>query len=134
MAGNDERTATGRNPNAVVIDYAEWSRMLAEVFPEVPAAYDKYSTGLLHCELGTFARLTDEAIEAGDSERVAKHFVFIDQARKQADDFVENAIDVSYIEYLAWREWTDLRYQAFRRMPRALRRVLHESDGEGRWA
>lgn len=134
MAGNEERKATGRNPNAEVIDYAAWSRMLAEEFPEVPEAYDEYSRGLLHCELGTFARLTDEAIDEGDAERVAKHFAFVDRVRKQADEFVENAIDASYVEYLAGSEWTEARYRAFRRMPKALRRSLHESDGQERWA
>ena len=133
MASNDERGATGRNPNAVVIDYAEWSRMLAEAFPEVPQAYDEYSRGLLHCEMGTFAQLTDEAISEGDAERVARYFAFVDRTRKQADAFVENAIDVSYIEYFAWDDWTERRHQALKRIPPALRQVLLEIDGRGRW-
>ena len=130
---NETRGETGRNPNAAVIDYAEWSRMLAEEFPEVPQAYDEYSRGLLHCEMGTFARLTDEAIGEGDAERVARHFAFVDRVRKQADEYVENAIDVSYIENFAWDEWTERRHQALKRMPPALRGVLLEIDGTGRW-
>ena len=108
--------------------------MLAEEFPEVPRSYDDCVRGLLHCEMGTFAQLTDEAITAGNDHQVAKYFAFVDRIRKQADPDVENAIDVSYIEYFAWDEWTERRHQAFERMPPALRRVLLEIDGRSRWA
>jgi hypothetical protein len=124
---------TSRNPNSVVIDYAEWSRMLAEAFPEVPQAFDDSVKGLLHCEMGTFAQLTDEAIREGDLRRAVRYFDFVDRVRRQSDADVENAIDVSYIEYFAWDEWTERRHQALKRMSPALRRVLLEIDGRGRW-
>ena len=132
-SSKEEQGATGRNPNAAVIDYAEWSRMLAEEFPEVPQAFDEYSTGLLHCEMGTFARLTDEAITTGNNHQVALDFDFVDRVRKEADAFVQNAIDVSYIENFAWDEWSERRHQALKQMPPALRQVLLEIDGRGRW-
>ena len=134
MGREEEQGSKKLNMNAAVIDYSRWSQMLAEEFPEVPRSYDDCVRGLLHCEMGTFAQLTDEAITAGNDHQVAKYFAFVDRIRKQADPDVENAIDVSYIEYFAWDEWTERRHQAFERMPPALRRVLLEIDGRSRWA
>ena len=134
MGREEEQRSKKLNMNATVIDYSRWSQMLAEEFPEVPRSCDDCVKGLLHIEMGTFARLTDQAISAGNYHQVANYFAFVDRVRKQADAYVENAIDVSYIEYFAWDEWTERRHQAFQQMPSALRCVLLEIDGRGRWA
>jgi hypothetical protein len=85
-------------------------------------------------EMGVFARITDEAMGKGNYQQVATYFAFVDRVRKDATPEVENAIDVSYIEYFALDEVTDNRYQALKRMPTSLRQVLLEIDGRGRWA
>ena len=115
------------------IDYARLTEMLAEQFPEIPAAVDEYSEGLLHCEMGTFARLTDEAIEAGRLWQAERYFRFVDAVRERATPDVVNAIDLSYVEYLASSEFSDRRDEGFRRMPTKLRQVLLKIDGRGRW-
>jgi len=78
-----------------VIDHARFTQMLIDELPEVPQAFDEYGRGLLHCEMGVFARLTDEAIGTGDHQRVARYFEFIDRVRRRASPEVQNAIDVS---------------------------------------
>jgi hypothetical protein len=116
------------------IDETKYREMLAAEFPEVPASLDKYVRGLLHCEMGTFARLTEEAIDRGNHWQAEKYFRFLDRVRKTATPEVENAIDVSYLESLAFSEWTEGRYRALKRMPGALRKVLLEIGGREKWA
>jgi hypothetical protein len=123
---------SSNNPEA--IGYARFLQMLTEEFPEVPQAFDEYSRGLLHCEMGTFARVTEEAIDRGRFSQTEQYFNFVERVRQNATPEVENAIDVSYIEYLAFSEVTDTRLRAMRRMPEGIRAVLLEIDGRGRWA
>jgi hypothetical protein len=40
--------------------------MLTDEFPEVPQAFDKNRKGLLHCEMGAFAGLTEKAMDGGE--------------------------------------------------------------------
>ncbi len=115
------------------IDHASFLQMLTDEFPEVPPAFDEYGKGLLHCEMGVFARLTEEAMDAGRFWQVEQYFRFIERVRESATPEVENAVDVSYLESLALSEVTDNRCRAIKRMPQALRAILLELDGRGRW-
>lgn len=54
---------TGKHVESV--DHARFLEMLTAEFPEVPQAFDGYGKGLLHCEMGVFARLTEEAMDCG---------------------------------------------------------------------
>jgi hypothetical protein len=101
------------------IDHAQFIVMLGTEFPELVAAFDQYGRGLLHCEMGTFAGMTEKAMDTGDFARVESYFAFVDLVRRQASPEVQNAIDVSYIEYLAFAEMTDAHYRAMTRMPAA---------------
>ena len=76
---------------------------LRDRFPELaPAVDDETVRGLLHCEVGEFARRTREAHEAGDSERVRLYFDFADRSFEGADEALLNALHVSYVEVFAW--------------------------------
>lgn len=130
--GRDKNQRSSQSPEA--IDHPRFLQMLTDEFPEVLQAFDECSKGLLHREMGAFARLTEEAMDQGRFWQVHKYFSFIERVRESAMPEVENAIDVSYIEYLALSEVTDNRYQAMKRMPKVLRVVLQEIDGRGRWA
>jgi hypothetical protein len=130
--GREKHQRSSKSPET--IDHARFLQMLTEAFPGVPQAFDGYGKGLLHCEMGTFARLTEEAMDEGRFWQAEKHFGFIDKVRERATPELRNAIDVSYVEYLAFGEVTDNRYQAMRRMPQTLRATLLEIDGRGRWA
>lgn len=122
---------SSRSPKA--IDHTLFLQMMIDAFPEVPQAFDECSKGLLHCEMGTFARLTEEAMDEGRFWRVREYFTFLERVRERATPEVENAIDVSYLEYLAFSEVTENRLRALKQMPRTLRAILLEIDGRGRW-
>lgn len=117
-----------------LIDHATFMVMLSEQFPEVVADIDESSRGLLHCEMGSFAGMTEKAIDREEFGRAHQYFQFIDEVRKKAHPEVENAIDVSYIEYLAFSEVTERRRQALKSMPLAMREILLEIDSRGRWS
>ena len=82
------------------IDHTRFVTLLTERFPEVVATIDTCSQGLLHLEMAAFARVTQVAIDRQDRETVQRHFQFIDEVSRQAASEVENAISVSYREYL----------------------------------
>lgn len=50
---------------AGIIDHAKFLEMLTREYPEVPQAFSEYGKGLLHCEMGTFARLAEKAMDEG---------------------------------------------------------------------
>jgi len=130
--GRKKGQRSRKNPEG--IGHAIFLQMLTDEFPEVPQAFDKYGKGLLHCEMGTFARLSEKAMDEGRFWQAEKYFTFMERVRGNAMPEVENAIDVSYIEYLAFSEVTDNRLEAMKRMPKAIRAILLEIDGRGRWA
>ena len=116
------------------IDHAMFIEMLTAQFPEVPASFGECRIGLLHCEMGAFASLTEEAMDRGNLWQVEKYFRFVEELRTHASPEVENAIDVSYLEFLAFSEYSEKRHQAIKeRMPKAIREILLEIDGRGRW-
>lgn len=128
----DREEASSISPER--IDHDRLLKMLAEEFPEVRQAFDEYTRGLLHCELGAFAGVTEEAMDQGRFWQVEQYFNFVERVRQNAAPAVENAIDVSYLEYLAFTEVTENRRQAMKRMPKVIRAILLEIDGRGRWA
>jgi hypothetical protein len=124
----------GRKSNRDSIDYPEFLQMLTNEFPEVPQAFSEYEKGLLHCENGVFAQITKKAMDEGRLWQAEKYFRFIERVRENATEEVKDAVDVSYMEFLALSERTDNRYQAFKRMPQSLKAILLEIDGRRRWA
>jgi hypothetical protein len=129
--GGKKKAKKSKYPDT--IDHARFLAMLTKEFPEVPQAFDDSSKGLLYCEMGVFARLTEKAMDEGRFWRVEQYFRFIEQVRGHATPEVENSVDVSYIEFLAHCQVTDNRRLAIKGMPRALRAILLEIDGRGRW-
>jgi hypothetical protein len=116
------------------IDHAMFIEMLTAKFPGMLATVDEYGKGLLHCEMAEFARLTEEAMDQGNYWLAEKYFRFVEQVRQNASPEVQNAIDVSYLERLAFSERTENRYRAIKeRMPKAIKEILLQIDGRGRW-
>ena len=64
---------------------------------------------MLHCELGSFANATEAAVDAGRAWRAEQYFRFVSSVMGCASDDVENAIEVSYLESLAFGVATPLR-------------------------
>jgi hypothetical protein len=101
---------------AELIDRDRFIALLAERFPNVAAAIDDCSQGLLHLEMATLARATQAAIDEGDRDAVRRYFAFIDEVFRDAAPDVENAVNVSYLE--------NLRFQGRKAGPMRARELL----------
>jgi hypothetical protein len=75
-----------------------FEELLASRFPAIAGQISEIEQGLLHLEMGVFARATCSAIDKGDSNEVAVHLAFIDELFRDAAPDLENAIYVSYLE------------------------------------
>ena len=110
------------------IDHTAFIELLTEHLPEVAAQIDEYERGLLHLEMGSFARATQEAIEHGEMEEVRRHFLFADELLQQADREVENAIYVSYLENLYFEGRNSDRRKAKELLTPRLKQALQELE------
>jgi hypothetical protein len=103
----------------------EFLARLATEFPDVVAAFGRYSAGILHCEVGDLLRATERAMDTGRLWEAYRHFRLVEELLAVADPELRNALEVSYLEELALGECTPARYQAVKeRMPHSLRQVL----------
>jgi hypothetical protein len=75
-------------------------RTLTGRFPEIAARIDPTARGLLHCEMGYFAKATQDAMERGDEMAVRAHFEYAGELLRHAGPALLNAVQVSYLEYL----------------------------------
>lgn len=98
------------------IDRDRFIALLTERFPEIAAAIDDCSQGLLHLEMATVARATQAAIDSQARDTVRRHFQFIDEVFRQAVPDVENAVNVSYLE--------NLRFEGRKATPTKARELL----------
>jgi hypothetical protein len=78
------------------IDHSQFMALLAERFPDVAAAINDRARGLLHPEMGSFARATQAAIDRQEYETARRHFAFADEIFSDGAPDVENAVYVSY--------------------------------------
>lgn len=100
------------------------TRLTAE-FPDVVAGFGPHSAGLLHCEVADFRQATERAMDAGRSWEAERHFRLVAELLPVAGPELRNALEVSYLEDLAFGEYTPARRRAIReRMPRELQAVL----------
>lgn len=91
-------------PAAPKIGRDQFVALLTERFPAVAAAITDIAAGLVHCEMAELRRATNAAIAAGDLATVRRHFEFVDEVLRAADEAVENAVVVSYLEDLDFRD------------------------------
>jgi hypothetical protein len=110
------------------IDHSRFIALLKERFPEVAACIDDCSEGLLHLEMATLARATQDAIDRQDTETLRKHFVFVDELFREAAPDVENAVNVSYLENLRFEGRKADAINARELLPTRLRQALIELE------
>jgi len=92
-------------------------------FPELRADMENETwRGLLHLEIGCFARFTQERIDAEDREGVQRCFALADRIFANCDPVVENAFYVSYLEHLELKDGKKRRAWAMEFMPPRLQR------------
>lgn len=89
--------------------YSRFAGYLAIHFPEVAASIDEADYGVLHLEVGEFKLATRSAILKRDWPTVRMHFEFVDGLLESADADLHDAIGVSYLGNLFYRE-TSLNY------------------------
>ena len=99
-------------------------RSLSGRFPEIVASIDLCSRGLLHCEMGTFARATQEALNRGDFMTAQAHLNFAEELWRVAGPALENALAVSYLEYIDFDKMYGRSASAREMLPPGLRSGL----------
>jgi hypothetical protein len=104
--------------------------LLAELnnrFPELAGELaDETWAGLLHLEVGCFARYTQEQIEARNVERLRECYECARRFFVQGDEPVKNAIYVSYLENLNFEDGKRERAWAKAALPAELQRAYRE--------
>lgn len=100
----ERRAAPGRHAvrrDIVKVDREQMVRILIEEFPSLEEEIrDDVWAGLVHLEIGCFARYTQRQIDGGNREEVQRCFAVADRILKNADEQVDNAVYVSYLEHL----------------------------------
>jgi hypothetical protein len=101
-------------------------RVLAR-FPQLRGPLeDEIIRGLLHLEMGTFSRLCEDAIDAGQWNDVDACFRLVDEVWAHASPDLDNALYVSFIEHLDFS--TPNGRVAFERLPAKLRAAHEELE------
>lgn len=96
-----------------------------ELFAEFPTLQkfvrDAMGNGLLHVETGCFASYTQAAIDEGNKGELARCFAFATRVFQNANPDVKNALYVSYLEQLNFKDGNSRRAWALDVMPPALK-------------
>jgi hypothetical protein len=112
-------------PDAGNIAHVHASEFMAAMRAEFPDLVDELDDetwrGLLHVEMGCFARYTMAAVDSGDRAAVTKCFHFARRAWTDGDHDVQNALAVSYLEHLNFADGKVPREWAFSLLAPALR-------------
>jgi hypothetical protein len=85
---------------------------LGAEFPELGEDIHEHA-GLLHIQMGAFARITQAAIDAGDFTTLRRQFMFADRFFRDTAPDLQNAFYVSYLEHLDFRGPNGERAQTF---------------------
>ena len=110
------------------MDRAKFLSELKAQFPEAFAQIDKYETGQLHTEIGSFRAYIEQKMEEGAAWYCERAFRFIERCSKDADAELRNAIEISFIEDLALGAQNKKRYDIVKdRAPKLLRDKMIEA-------
>lgn len=95
---------------------------LRQRFPELAPTLDQEEwRGLLHVETGLFAAFCREAIDTGNRDLLEKCYLFARQSAVDGTDEVQNAIGVSFVEHLNFRDGKVPRRWAYDLLPPRLK-------------
>lgn len=84
-----------------VVDRNAFMKTLSERFPVVHSAIDEIDDGLLHCEVAVLRRSAEKAMDEGHLWKAEQFFRFIEEILPGADEALENAVEISFIEDVA---------------------------------
>jgi hypothetical protein len=110
------------------MDRAKFLSELEAQFPEAFAQINKYESGQLHTEMGSFMAFIEEKMEEGAAWYCERAFRFIERCLNDADPELKNAIEISFIEDLALGVQNKKRYDIVKdRAPKLLRDKMIEA-------
>jgi hypothetical protein len=107
--------------------------LLIESFPSIEDELkDETWAGLLHLEMACFARLTQGWIDNGEKAKLDKSFALARGFFINGDEDVKNAVYVSFLENLNFRDGKKARAWARERLPVELKVALAELEAHMR--
>ena len=118
----------------------DFRQLALEAFPELREEFEDFA-GLLHVQMGAFARRTQQAKGAADWESYAHCIALIDRLWTRPDDELLNAINVSFLENVdfdgprgpvAWRYLSPGLKLAWQNMQRYLEELARSPKGKGK--
>lgn len=110
-----------------MIDRQQLVEIIVQHFPSIEKdVRDETWAGLVHLEVSSFARYTQQQIDSGDRKELRCCFELAKEFILEGTDDVKNAMGVSYAEHLNLRNERRQRSWALEEMPAVLRRVYEE--------
>lgn len=109
----------------MTISHQQFVEQLLTEFPEIRDEVTD-EAGLLHLEMSCFARRTQKAIDEENRADLKRCFDFASRVLENADPDVENAVIVSYLENLDFRDGERNHNWAIEMMHPALKDGLDE--------
>lgn len=109
--------------------HEETIRRIEDAFPALRAElHHELVDGLLHPQLGAFARLAQTFIDGGDRSGWQRVVDVFTDLRLNEDPALENALNVSFLENLDFKDDKLCRLWAYEAMPERMRSAWNEMD------
>ncbi len=103
------------------LERSQLLKEIKEAFPDLRHAINQ-EFGLLHLEVGVFYCFTQQLIDEGKKESVIKAFEIADRFNRLGNKKIQNAIDVSYVEGLEFKNTgKNTRNWAWKLLPQSLK-------------
>ena len=107
-----------------MIDRQQLVEAVVQHFPSIEADIrDETWVGLVHLEVSSFARYTQQQIDAGNRKELKRCFELARRFILEGTEDVKNAMGVSYVEHLNLRDQQTERSWALNEMPKPVRRI-----------
>lgn len=90
--------------------------------------HDEIVEGLLHPQIGEFSRLAQGVIDAGNRDGWSQVISIFMELWLNCDDAVRNALNVSFLEHLNFKDQKVQRQWAFKSMPPVMRKAWVDMD------
>jgi len=110
-----------------MIDRQQLVETVVQQFPSLEEDIREETwVGLVHLEVSSFARYTQQQIDSGNRQELKRCFELARRFILEGTEDVKNAMGVSYVEHLNLRDQRRQRSWALEEMPEAVRRVYNE--------
>jgi hypothetical protein len=90
--------------------------------------HDETWGGLLHLQIGVLAHFAQSVIDDGDRETWQEICRVFGEIWKSCTPEVMNALNVSFLEHLNFKDKKEMRSWAYRSMPPAMRKAWDDMD------